>query len=123
MKNHMLVMLLIAATLFTTIAKAQSNTKENNTDQAALPTEAKALLFPEQVKVYPTQCVNKLMIDNPEDNLLSYRIINTDGREISNGALRPKGTSNINVGGYPSGLYYISVTGVGIGNTFRFAKM
>lgn len=123
MKNYMFIMLVFAATVFTTTAKAQSNTKENNTEQGTLPTEAKALLLPEPVKVYPTQCVNKLMIDNFEDNLLSYRIINTDGREVSNGALRPKGTSSINVGGYPSGLYYISVTGVGIGNTYRFAKM
>ncbi|RYE22868.1 MAG: hypothetical protein EOP51_12180 [Sphingobacteriales bacterium] len=122
MKNKLYIPFVLVTMLFAA-NNAQAQTKEKAQDAINTNTHQELFVAKETVKVYPTQCVNKLMIDNPDESLLSYRIITTDGKEVANGALKPKGVSSINVGGYPSGEYLISVTNRGVGNTYRFAKM
>lgn len=87
------------------------------TDELTTP----VILKQETVQVYPTNCINMLMVGNAQNNLLNYRILTYDGREISNGMLQA-GKARINVSGYPAGAYWMFITGNGYASSQKFFK-
>lgn len=120
----------IALTIVADLAKAQQLQAEIATKHeiqglyaAPASTKTTAPILTENIKVYPTQCINTLAVDNNKNDYLNYRILNYDGREISGGQLRPLGTSRINVSGYPAGTYLLFVTWAGDSEAFKFFKM